>query len=230
MRAQPAGSRHTSSHMAGEAGHHTMKIRLGFISWATGALVLAAVAACSDDSNPSPSPPSATPSATSDSPSPTSSPSSPSDAASADAISAMRSYFTVVSEVGQNPKSSLKRLKTVATSTQLQALETLQRSQREQGRRQSGSTVINELTVQSVNLDNSDPAAGKVPTVVIDVCWDVSDVDVIDRRGASVVSPGRPDTGWTRYSVANYDYADDPNGGWRVATGQDLEEEPCAAS
>ncbi|WP_239455642.1 hypothetical protein [Nocardioides gilvus] len=81
-----------------------------------------------------------------------------------------------------------------------------------------------------MNLDNSDPAAGKVPTVVIDVCWDVSDVDVIDRDGASVVSPGRPDTGWTRYSVANYDYTDDPNGGWRVATGQDLKEEPCTAS
>jgi len=208
-----------------------MKIRLGLISWATGALVLAAATACSDSSSDtSPPPPSDTPSATSDAPSATSSPSSPSDVASADAISAMRSYFAVVSEVGQDPKSSLKRLRTVATSTQLQALETLQRSQREQGRRQSGSTAINEFRVQSVNLDNSDPAAGKVPTVVIDVCWDVSGVDVIDRRGASVVSPSRPDTGWTRYSVANYDYADDPNGGWRVATGQDLEEEPCAAS
>lgn len=50
MHAQPAGSRHTSRHTAEEAGHHTMKIRLGLISWATGALVLVAVTACSDES------------------------------------------------------------------------------------------------------------------------------------------------------------------------------------
>ena len=89
---------------------------------------------------------------------------------------------------------------------------------------------ISELKVQSVNLDNSDPEAGKVPTVVIDVCWDVSKVDVLDKSGKSIVSPDRPDTGWTRYTVANYDYAADPTGGWRVATGQDLKKTPCAAS
>lgn len=208
-----------------------MTIRLGLTSWATGAIVLAATAACSDGST-STEPPAPSLSATSAAPSPTTSPrpTSPSDAASADAAKVMRSYFTVVSQVGQNPNSPLKRLQTVATGTQLQALETLHRSQRDQGRRQTGSTVINELWVQSVNLDNSNPEAGKVPTVVIDVCWDVSGVDVLDRTGTSVVSRDRPDIGWTRYSVANYDYADDPNGGWRVATGQDLEDEPCAAS
>ena len=52
--------------------------------------------------------------------------------------------------------------------------------------------------MQSVNLDNSDPKAGKVPTVQIDVCYDVSDVDVLDANGKSVVSPDRPDTGWIR--------------------------------
>ena len=100
----------------------------------------------------------------------------------------------------------------------------------DQGQRQTGTTAISELKVQSVNLDNSDPDAGKVPTVVIDVCWDVSKVDVLDKSGKSIVSPTRPDTGWTRYTVANYDYAADPTGGWRVATGQDLKKTPCAAS
>ena len=93
-----------------------------------------------------------------------------------------------------------------------------------------GTTAISELKVQSVNLDNSAPDAGKVPTVVIDVCWDVSKVDVLDKSGKSIVSPDRPDTGWTRYTVANYEYAADPTGGWRVATGQDLKQTPCAAS
>ena len=127
-------------------------------------------------------------------------------------------------------RAILKPLETVAISAQLKAVQTLVRRQREQGQRQTGTTAISELKVQSVNLDNSAPDAGKVPTVVIDVCWDVSKVDVLDKSGKSIVSPDRPDTGWTRYTVANYEYAADPTGGWRVATGQDLKQTPCAAS
>lgn len=205
-----------------------MKIRLGLISWATGTLLLVAVSACGDNSeDPPPSPPaSSSPSA----PTTSASPTSPSDTATADATAAMRDYFSVVDQVGQDPVSDLKRLKTVATSTQLSAVQTLLRRQHDQGQRQVGTTAINKLTVQSVNLDNSDPSAGKVPTVVIDVCWDVSKVDVLDESGKSIVTPNRPDTGWTRYTVANYKYAADPTGGWRVATGQDLKQTPCAAS
>jgi hypothetical protein len=205
-----------------------MKIRLGLISWATGTLLLVAVSACGDNvEDPPPSPPaSSSPSAPATSPSPT----SPSDTATADATAAMRDYFTVVDQVGQDPASDLKLLKSVATSTQLSAVQTLLRRQHDQGQRQVGATAISKLTVQSVNLDNSDPSAGKVPTVVIDVCWDVSKVDVLDKSGKSIVTPNRPDTGWTRYTVANYKYAADPAGGWRVATGQDLKQTPCAAS
>lgn len=205
-----------------------MKIRLGRISLATGALVLVAVSACGN--NESDPPPSPTATSSSSSPTTSASPTSPSDAATTDATQVMRTYFTVVDEVGQDPAGDLKRLKTVATSTQLSAVQTLLRRQHDQGQRQVGTTAINKLTVQSVNLDNSNPTAGKVPTVVIDVCWDVSRVDVLDKSGASIVSPNRPDTGWTRYSVANYEYAADPTGGWRVATGQDLKQKPCAAS
>ncbi len=206
-----------------------MKIRLRLISWATGTLMLAAVSACGG-ADPDP-PATAEPSSTSPSPSATSaSPSSPSDAASADATESLRSYFTVVDELRSDPAAELKKLKSVATSAQLNAVQTLIDRQRDQGQRQTGTTALNELKVQSVNLDNSDPKAGKVPTVVIDVCWDVSKVDVLDKSGKSIVSPDRPDTGWTRYTVANYEYAADPTGGWRVATGQDLKQTPCAAS
>ena len=205
-----------------------MKNYLGFKFWATGALVLAAAAACgSSEADPSP------PAASSSSPTASStsaSPTSPSDSADADASATMKSYFQVLDELRTEPSTDLKKLSTVATSTQLNAAQTLVRTQRERGQRQVGDTRIAELTVQSVNLDNSDPASGKVPTVVIDVCWDVTEVDVLDKDGTSIVSPDRPDTGWTRYTVANYDYAADPTGGWRVANGQDLQETPCAAS
>jgi hypothetical protein len=206
-----------------------MKIRLGLISWATGTLMLAAVSACGgSDSDPPPSSESSpsSPSAPTTSVSPT----SPSDAATAHAAAAMRNYFTVVDELRSDPAGDLKWMKSVATSAQLDAMVTLVRREQAKGQRQTGTTAISKLAVQSVNLDNSDPDAAKVPTVVIDVCWDVSKVDVLDESGKSIVSPTRPNTGWTRYTVANYDYAADPTSGWRVATGQDLKKTPCAAS
>ena len=211
-----------------------MKIRLGLISWATGALVLVAVSACGgNDADPirrrtTP----ATSSSDDHAPTASASPTSPSDAARPlQASGLIRQYFAVLDELGQDPASDLKTLATVATGTQLSAVQTLlPRSAAVRVSARPATPRIAELKVQSVNLDNSDPAAGKVPTVVIDVCWDVSKVDVLDKSGKSIVSPNRPDTGWTRYTVANYDYAADPTGGWRVATGQDLKQTPCAAS
>ena len=58
----------------------------------------------------------------------------------------------------------------------------------------------------------------------------VSDVDVVDKNGKSVVSPDRPDTGWIQYLVSNYQWDTDPSGGWRVASGKDIERTPCDAS
>lgn len=203
--------------------------RLGLISWATGTVMLAAASSCGG-SNTDPPPTSEPSSPSPSSPTTSSSPSSPSDAASAAATDAVRSYFAVVDQLRSDPAVDLKKLKSVATSAQLNAVETLISRQRDEGQRQTGTTALNELEVQSVNLGNSDPKAGKAPTVVIDVCWDVTKVDVLDKSGKSIVSSDRPDTGWTRYTVANYKYAADPTGGWRVATGQDLKQTPCAAS
>jgi hypothetical protein len=206
-----------------------MKIRLGLISSATGILMLAAASACGDGG--AAPPPTSESSSTSPSEQTSSaSASSPSDAASSYATDAVQSYFAVVDQVRSDPAADLKKLQSVATSAQLSAVETLIGRQRAEGQRQTGATAINETRVQSVTLDNSDPKAGKVPLVVIDVCWDVSKVDVLDKGGKSIVSPDRPDTGWTRYTVANHRYSADPSGGWRVATGQDLEQTPCPTS
>lgn len=208
-----------------------MKNRLGLAFLATGTLMLAAGAGCANNDT---DPPSTTP-ATSTSTEPTApttsaSPTSPTDTATTEATAGMTNYYAVLDKLRADPASDLKPLETVAISAQLKAVQTLVRRQHEKGQRQTGATTISELTVQSVNLDNSAPDAGKVPTVVIDVCWDVSKVDVLDKSGTSIVSPDRPDTGWTRYTVANYEYAADPTGGWRVATGLDLKQTPCAAS
>lgn len=208
-----------------------MENRLGLTFLATGTLLLAAVSACADnDADPPPASPVTSSATESESPTASASPTSSSDAATAYATAAMTDYYAVLDGLRADPTSDLKKLETVAIGAQLNAVQTLVQRQRDEGQRQTGTTAISQLKVQSVTLDNSDPDAGKVPTVFIDVCWDVTKVDVLDKSGESIVSPNRPDTGWTRYTVANYEYAADPTGGWRVATGQDLKQTPCAAS
>jgi hypothetical protein len=159
-----------------------------------------------------------------------SSPTSPSELAAATAEAAVRRYFGVLDHVRKHPSVPLSALSTVATSTQLSAQRNLVSGERNKGLRQVGATRIKSLKVQSVNLDNSEPSAGKVPTVTVDVCWDVSGADLIDKSGQSVVKPGRADTGWTRYTVANYHWSGNPSDGWRIATSQDLKKTSCAAS
>jgi hypothetical protein len=155
---------------------------------------------------------------------------SPSDSAAADASSLMQRYFSVLDDVRTEPTTPLTKLKSVTTSTQLTAQTHLVQAERQKGLHQVGSTRIAQLLVQSVNLDNSNPSAGKVPTVLIDVCWDVSEADLVDENGHSVVNPTRVDRGWTRYTVANYHWFANPSGGWRIASSQDSKKAPCAGS
>lgn len=192
-------------------------------SWMTGAIVLAAVVACGSG----PSTDMRKPSQSVDSP--TASTSSFAASATTDAETVLRRYFDVLDKARQNPASPITQLTAVATSTQLTAQQRLVTRERQQNLRQTGATSLDEVKVQSVNLDNSDPSTAQVPTVTIDVCWDVSHADLVDATGHSVISPSRVNRGWTRYTVANYEWAKDPAGGWRVASSQDLSQAPCVA-
>lgn len=141
----------------------------------------------------------------------------------------MRRYFVVLDTVRQDKSVPLARLASTMTSVELSTERRLVTAEREKGLRQTGTTRVDELKVQAIDLENADPSAGKVPTVMIDVCWDVSKADLVGKNGQSVVSPSRADRGWTRYTVANYHWSQNPSGGWRVADGQDLKQTPCAA-
>lgn len=192
------------------------------------ALLLAALAGCAGGNDPA-----ATQSPTPSSPAPTTATSTPptdSEKASAAASAVLRRYNDVLNLLGRDASRPLSLLGSVAISTELAAQRNTLRNQRKQDLRQVGDTKIGVLTVESVNLDNSDPKAGKVPTVQVDVCFDVSQVDLVDRSGKSVVNPDRPDTAWVQLLVANYQWDKDPDGGWRVASSQDLKRKPCDAS
>ena len=207
-----------------------MTISRGTSALATAALLLAAVSACADDTNGNGNEPTAKPSLTPSSASSTTATTTPptdTELASEAASSVLRKYYAVRNELRQEPNLPLKRLGSVAVSSELAAQQNLVKNEREAGYRQVGDTKVAQFKVQSVDLDNSDPNAGKVPTVQIDVCADVSDVDFVDARGESVISPERPDSGWIRFLVSNYEWDANPDGGWRVASSQDLEREPC---
>ena len=202
-----------------------------FALLATVTAVAIAMGGCASDGND----PAATPTPTSSSSSPATTTTSPtpqsdSELASEAASAVLRKYYEVRNDLRRNSSKPLRVLDDVAISTELAAQKNLFTKERKQGLHQTGATKIVELEVQSVNLDNSDPKAGKVPTVQIDLCFDVSDVDVIDKNGKSVVSPDRPDTGWIQFLVSNYRWDTDPDGSWRVASSQDIERTPCEAS
>lgn len=210
--------------------------RAGALTTAT-ILVLVVASACSDSPDPTPSsiptvtattPPSVTPSP-SPSPSPSTSPSD-SEIAAARADETVHRYYAVLDAVGADPNAPLDQLDDVAISIVLSAYQHSFERWRRDGWVQHGTTDLVEVNVNSVTLDNSDPAHGVVPTVEIDVCFDVADVDVVDADGNSVAQTDRPDVGWERLSVANYSWDDDPEGSWRVASAETLESEPCAAS
>ena len=204
---------------------------------ATTILVVAVTSACSGSPEPAASPTSTvsvstSPSSTaspSTSPSPTTSPSSTSDSelAAADAEALIREYYEVIDQLGRDPSVPLTALDAVAISKDLDSWQRQFERARRDGWVQTGQTKLVEIDVQSVNLDNSDPAAGRVPAVQVDVCFDVTDVDVRDASGSSVVTADRPDTGWIRHTVSNYTWENDSSGGWRVSTSVDLEQPPC---
>ena len=153
-----------------------------------------------------------------------------SQVASTAASAVLRKYYDVRNQLRTDPSKPLSLLTTIAISKELSTEKNLFTTERKHGVHQVGDTKVTKLEVQSVNLDNSDPSAGKVPTVTIDVCYDVKGVDIVDKDGKSIVKPGRPNTGWIEYLVSNYQWAKDPEGGWRVASSQDIERTPCAAS
>ncbi|WP_336706495.1 hypothetical protein [Oerskovia sp. USHLN155] len=192
-------------------------------------MVLAGAAACSGQPDNSPTPsPTVSESTESFTSSPT--PTSETEAASANAEALVNEYYAVLDRFGARPATDAAELESVAIDKDLDVRESQFSSWARDGWTQTGSTRLSVVEVQSVNLDNSDPSAGRVPTVEVDVCFDVSGVDVVDGSGISVVTVERPDTGWIRHTVSNRTWESDPVDGWRVSTSVDLEQPPCEAT
>lgn len=188
-------------------------------------LPVAAIAACSGGS---PSPTSTeTASPTTSSPSPTPSPTSSTDLASTRAEAKVREFYAVEDAVGADPTTPLSKLEIVAVSSALEADRHEYQQWRDDGWLQHGATRLVEVNVLSVNLDNSDPSHGVVPTVAINVCIDVSGGAVVNKDGKPVAPSDAPKRGWEHILVSNYLWDKDPANGWRVASVSTLNDPPC---
>jgi hypothetical protein len=150
--------------------------------------------------------------------------------AKADAEATIARYFRVTDEVGTDLKTPLSKLRTVSISTDLAIIEKRYRQERSKGVHQTGKTKAAVQSVEEVNLDNSAPKRSVVPFVLLSVCVDVSEVDVLDRQGSSIVAPSRPEATVSRYAVSNYEWRTNRRGGWRVSSVEYVEEvESCDA-
>lgn len=192
------------------------------------AALLAATAGCGDSTraDADPTTPPSTTGASKASPSPTPTQSmSPEDQAIQQAEQAIRDFYRVTDEVFSDPKTPLRRLDSVTVARERAELTAQLRADRDDGLRSIGRTQIVDTQVTNVDLTNRPKQqAPEIPTVEISVCYDVSDVNVVDRQGKSVVLPSRKDRARAKFGVVNYDW---PNpSGWKVGW-TEVKGEPC---
>lgn len=151
----------------------------------------------------------------------------PEEQVTKEAEEALARYYKVHDEMWQDPSIPLDKLKTVETSFAFNLDSDLRRQDLAGGAKQTGTTKFSIEKVLQVSLDNSDPKQGKAPTVQFRVCEDISDVDIVDKNGKSLIDPGRPDRSIARYWVTNYDFKTNPHDAWKVSSFTNPQEERC---
>ncbi len=180
---------------------------------------VAALGACTSTKAGDPSPsPTGTRSVTSTTTSPTTTPSaSPEEVAVAAATEKVPAYFAVSDKSLQDTKAfDREEFKTVAITTALDDLRNLFSAFQTQNYKQVGSTAVESMTNPRVSLKlDLKKTPPDVPTVQMDVCIDVSKLNVVDSPGKSVVPATRKPRQLWRIGVTNYQYP--TASAWRVA-------------
>ena len=142
---------------------------------------------------------------------------SPEDEAIEAAEKKIPEYFAVADKSLQDPENfKLADFKAVAISSGLVELENRYNVISGQKFKQTGSTVVESMTNPRVDLKlDLKKSPPDVPTVQLDVCIDVSKVNLVDKDGKSQIPATRKPRQLWRVGVSNYEYpkAD----AWRVA-------------
>ena len=167
------------------------------------------------DETPVAAPTTPAPVTSSPAPAPTvSTPPKPEDVASEQAQARYKDYLRVTRQVSQGGYNDLAAYDAVAIDPHTGVL--LRSAQQNEGLRSTGDAKVVSLTVQSVDLN----PPGEYPLVRLLVCLDVSQVDVLDAAGKSVVTPDRVERFRSEAAVQNIPegvFADGREPGWYVA-------------
>lgn len=178
----------------------------------------------SDPTDPSSTP--STPSPTTSAPTPTETPLTPEEEATAAAEDAITAYFATSDKALQTPDTfNAADFEKVAITSALTDLQNLLVSVQMQDRHQIGETEIVSITSPTVDLaQDLDATPPVVPVVEADVCYDVSELNIVDAEGKSTTPADRAPRGLAHVGVANYEY---PEGPWLVAYVDYQEGETC---
>lgn len=159
--------------------------------------------------------PTTPPVAMSPAPTPTvSAPPKPEDVAAEQAKARYLDYLQVTDQVAQGGYTDLAAYDAVAIDPETGVL--LLEARQNAGLRSTGATEVVSLTVQSVELD----PPGQYPSIRLLACLDVSQVDLLDAAGKSLVPPDRPERLRSEALVQNIPpgaFTDGRQPGWYVA-------------
>lgn len=194
-------------------------------------LVVGMTSACtSDDPGPAPTT-SSTPSPSATTTTPTSPPptTSPEDEAAAKAEEVLRAWLRAQTDCLADPTTvEATCFDGVAIGTELNDLRNALTGAKALGNTVSGAITVVSLDVRSVDLAmDADVTPPVVPTVAFGACLDLSDYNIVDKNGQSIVPAGRPEQVSSKISVYNYDYPDES--GWRVGYSVTDDEAPSCA-
>lgn len=154
---------------------------------------------------------------------------SPEDDAAAKAEEVLRAELRAQTTCLTDPNAvELTCFDDVAIGTELNDMRNTLISARQQGTTVSGELEVVSLDVRSVSLEmDLEVTPPVVPTVVFGGCIDVSNYNILDSNGQSIVPAVRPAHVSVEIAVANYEYPDPT--WWRVAYTTNDEETPSCS-
>ena len=147
----------------------------------------------------------------------------PADTAAAEATARYGEFIQVQDLVSQSGYDNLDAYATVAVAPEYTQL--ILEARRFADLRSTGETQIVSVAVGSVVLPDAPDVR---PKVTLRACLDVSQVDVLDSSGTSVVAPDRPDRAAQTVLLEKFEPGTEgaEAGGWFVAE-VDKRGEPC---
>lgn len=196
---------------------------------AAAAVIVLTLSGCSSSSGPSSGPSSAETSTSTSLPGSTEPTTpSPTQNAQAQVRAFIPTYLRMVDDLYLDPSRPLDDVYQVAIAPDATTEASAIGKFRAQGYRQTGRSRLVSAIAQRVDLAANSPisSSGRLSSVVVTACVDVSAVAAVDSSGKSVVPTGRPQYLVEQLTVVNAHFPDEAS--WRVSEAPNRQAQTCA--